>query len=520
MLDDFNRTDITFSVKYIDHACAFVEALVHIKGQWAGQAIRLEPFQVWIIANIFGWVRNSDGLRRFRSAFVLLPRKSGKSLIAAAIALYMVFADGEPGAEGYCGATNLAQASEVFGPAKRMAELSPGFLEAFDVEVMAKSVFSETTGQSFVPVIAKTKDGSSPHLAICDELHQAIDDTQIQAFRTGMGARRQPLLLVISTAGTNLAGVCRTEQLAAEAVLRGGSIDDKLFAAIWTIDADDDWRDFDSWIKANPAIGASLSEEFLRDKLNEALQSPAKAAAARTKHLNEWVASAAGWLNQNDWANAADPTLDIMTLAGRPAFLAADLSTKQDLTSINAAVPLDDGRLAIFPWCMVPEGAVTNSPNSSAYAEWVERGDLIQTPGSASSFAEAEERLEWLRRHFDVRVAVFDQWQGEAVRQRYEAAGVPTMIWQANNRGAWTMAMDDFEADLKNGLVVHPANAVLDWCAANVCASTRGVTRIPVKPSGQDHLKIDAMVATIMAYAAASVEPPPARAEIALEFWD
>lgn len=220
MLADLSRKDIIFSEPHVDRACEFIETLVHIKGEWAGQPVTLQPFQVWIIASIFGFLNGKTRLRKVRTAFILLPRKNGKSLLAAGIALYMTFCDNEPGAEGYCGASNLAQANEVFIPAKRMAELSPGFMEAFGVEVMAKSIFSEDSGSRFVPVIAKTKDGSSPHVAICDELHQAKDATQIQAFRTGMGARRQPLLLVISTAGFHLAGTVAVAALCQEPLHR------------------------------------------------------------------------------------------------------------------------------------------------------------------------------------------------------------------------------------------------------------------------------------------------------------
>lgn len=505
-LDDLTRSDLVFDQGAVDHVCNFTQALVHIKGRWDGQPVKLEPFQIWILACLFGFFRKSDGLRKHRNAFVLLPRKNGKSLLAAAIGLYMAFADGEAGAEVYCGASNRDQANEVFEPAKRMADRSPGFAEAFDVEIMAESIFSISGGSSFKRVIGKTKDGSSPHLAICDEAHQHKDATQVQAFRTGMGARSQPLLLIISTAGFDLAGICRVEQLDAEAVLSRATIDDSLFAAIWTLDAGDDWRDFATWAKANPNIGVSISVDFLREQHAKALQSPSNQAFARTKYLNEWVASANGWLNLADWAAAADPALNFHALKGRKAFLGVDLSTKQDLTAIVAVVPLDDGRRAVFPFVFAPEGAVDGSPNAPAYAGWVERGHLIKTEGTASSFVEAEAKLAELIEHFKIEMAVFDSWQSDALRQRFEANGLNASIWIANNRAEWTRAMDDFEADLKNGLIVHPANSVLDWCAANICAKSVGASRIPVKPTQEK--KIDAMIATLMAFAASNVPAP------------
>jgi phage terminase large subunit-like protein len=483
--------------------------LVHTKGVWAGQSIHLEPFQVFLLVNLFGWLEIKTGLRRYREAFVLLPRKMGKSLLAGGIALYMTFADGEIGAEGYSGATSLHQAKEVFTPAKRMVETTPGLADALDIETHATSIFSQTTNSSFRPVIAKTKDGASPHVAICDELHQALDDTQISAFRTGMGARLQPLLLVITTAGVNMAGVCRTEQLEAEAVLAGTKKNDRLFALIYTLDPEDDWKDFGNWAKANPNMNVSVSEAYLRDQLEQALQSPAKQAQFRTKHLNQWVASASGWLTTNLWASAAQDGLKLSDLYGSCAYLAVDISTKQDLTALCLVIPRDDKRY-IFPISFLPAGALDSSPNASAYAGWIADGFLRETPGSASSFEEIEACVGELCDNFNIVHAVFDQWQGEGLRQKVAARGIDTSIWVSNNRALWTTTLDDFEADLKNGKLIHPNDPVMNWCAANISINERGVTRIPVKPA--KHLKIDTMITALMAFAASCVDapaPPP-----------
>lgn len=507
MIDDFSREDIVWATSRVDHVCEFVECIVHIKGEWAGTTIKLENFQVWLLANIFGWEVRSTSKRRFREAIIMLPRKQAKSTLAAAIGLYMGFADGEKGSEVYCGASNLSQALEVFKPAQQMASKSPGFTDAFDVEVMARSIFSESQNQTFQPVIGKTKDGSSPHCAICDELHQAKDETQLQAFRTGMGARSQPLLLIISTAGVNLGGVLRQEQLDAEAVLKETAADDRRFIAIWTIDPGDDWRDINVWRKANPGWGVTVGEDFFRAALDKALLSPANAAFARTKYLNEWVSSASAWLNTNDWSNARDETITREALQGRAAYLGADLSSRQDLTGIVLAIPLDDGRTAILPFALAPQGAIEGSPNAPAYAAWVESGDLIDCEGAASSFAEIEALIDDLCTEFQIKNCVFDLYQGENTRQKLAARGLQTTAWASNDRVTTTLVMDDFEADLKNGKIVHPGHAVLDWCAANICASIKGVSRMPVKPSRD--AKIDVMMAALFAYAASQEEEAP-----------
>ncbi len=505
-LDDFDRKDIVFDTGRVDHACNFISACVHTKGKWAGQPIRLEPFQIFFVANVFGWIERDTGLRRYREAFLLLTRKMGKSLIGGAVGNYMTFADGEQGAEGYSCATSLDQAMEVFTPARRMVEMTPGLAEALDIEATARSIFCRTTNSSFRPVIAKTKDGASPHVAICDELHQALDDTQISAFRTGMGARSQPLLLVISTAGTNIAGVCRQEQLEAEAVLSKTKKNDRLFALIYTLDPEDDWRDFRNWKKANPNMGVSVSEAYLRDQLSQAIQSPAKQAAFRTKHLNQWVAGANGWLTTNLWAGAADDSLRIEDYEGSEAYLAVDCSTRQDLTSLTLVVP-HDGKKLIFPFAFLPSGAMESSPNAPAYADWIDGGYLIKTPGTASSFEEVEAKINDLCDKFKIVSAMFDPWQGEHLRQNVEGRILNTIVWPASAPAMWTKAMDDFEADLKNGLIVHPNHPVLNWCAINVGVNERGVTRTPVK-AGSKHQKIDVMITTLLAFAASGEGQP------------
>ncbi len=511
--DDFSRRDLIFSEVHVDHVCEFMQRLVHVKGVWAGKPIKLEPFQVFALANIFGWREKATSLRRYRQALILLPRKNGKSLIAAGIALYMVFADREPGAEGYSGATSLEQANEVFEPARRMVEMTPGLAEALDISVAKSAIYSTTTGSKFSRVIANTKDGASPHFACCDELHQARDDTQINAFRTGMGARSQPLLLIITTAGNNIAGVCHSEQMEAEAVLSGLKKNDRLFALIYTIDPEDDWRTESSWRKANPNWGVSVGSAYLQDQLNEARQSPAKQAAIRTKHLNQWVASASGWLTTQLWASAIDETLNLDDYKGREAYLSADIATRQDLTGVNLVIPDGDKRL-IFPFAHLPEGALDASQNAPAYREWIDSGHLVKTDGTASDFETVKQHVLQLCRDFKIVKAVFDPWQGEFLRQEVASLGIDTEIWPASAPALWTKTLDDFEADLKNGKIKHPNHPVLNFCAANLSISEKGVTRIPVKPSkSQNHLKIDVMVSALTAYAisleAAPVEAAP-----------
>lgn len=262
-MDDLGRKDLTFDPDKVERVCAFAELMPHVKGKWSQKKefIKLQDWQVFILACLFGFI-DAEGRRRFRQAYIMLPRKQGKSVLAAVIGLYMLTMDGEAGAEVYCGATSEAQAWEVFRPAKLMAEKAgsePGeFLSEFGATVAAKSIFT-VDGSRFQPVIGKPGDGSSPHCAIIDEYHEHDTPDQFDTMLTGMGAREQPLALVITTAGDNLGGPCFDMQNFAENVLEGRLEDDQMFAIIYTIDIKGNTVLYQS----STAIGR-LEEECLR----------------------------------------------------------------------------------------------------------------------------------------------------------------------------------------------------------------------------------------------------------------
>lgn len=511
----FARPDLTFDVDRIDHVCEFAEAMPHVVGPLSGEPIKLEPFQIFIFANLFGWLHSDTRLRLYREAFILLPRGNAKSTIAAIIANYMTFFTGQGGAESMCGATSLAQADAVFAPAKRMLEMSPDITEWLGVEVNARSIYQPSSGSSFKPVIASTKDGGLPWCAIADELHQAKNGVQLAAFRTGMGKRRgaDPLLLIISTAGTNVAGVCRQEQYYFEAVVAGTMKDDSKFCLVYTIDKEDSWRDFKVWKKANPNYGVSVDEKHLHAEYKKVLQSPSSQADALTKYLNVWCNTATGWLNQKTWADAAVPGLKTMIPDGASIWAGVDLSTRTDITAVTFVAKLADGRSAIIPRLFLPRGALDRSKNAKGYAEWIASGAITETDGEASDHSEVEDYIRDLGKTYRVEGVLFDVWQGAGMMQRLAAEGVHTVEFaqKASNFGP---AMNDFEADLLNKKIAHDDNAAMNWMASNISVMMKGPFKSPSRPSGQDHLKIDGMITALMAYAGSREEAEPEAAPI------
>lgn len=504
-LSDIKQEEWVFRPELVERVCSFAELMPHVKGKWARvrELVVLQDWQVFILACLFGFIGHDDR-RRFRQAYIMLPRKQGKSVLAAIIGLYMLVMDGEAGAEVYCGATSEQQAWEVFRPAKLMAEKAgadgPGeFLEEFGVTVAARSIYS-IDGSRFQPVIGKPGDGASPHCAIIDEYHEHDTPDQFDTMLTGMGAREQPLALVITTAGDNLAGPCYDMQRFAEDVLEGHIEDERFFAIVYSIDKGDDWRDFDVWRKANPNLGVSVFEDFLLARHQEALSRPAKQGINLTKHLNVWVSSRDAWLNMADWQACAEP-IDFSDLAGREAWIGLDLATKIDVAAMVAKVRMDDGRFAYLPHFYLPEAVVfeARSKNSAAYGGWAEAGHLILTPGDATDFEFIATDLRKLLRHLDVKAVGFDPYQAHHLAQQLQAEGAPMIEYPMQTR-TLSPPMREMEAAVVARKRLHPDNPMFSWMASNVTAKEDGRGNIyPRKPHGQDHLKIDGITAALMA---------------------
>lgn len=499
-MSDLGRNDWIFDPERVDRVCQFAELMPHVKGKWAQKRehIILQDWQVFVLANLFGFV-DASGKRRFRQGYVMLPRKQGKSVLAAVIGLYMLVMDGEIGGEVYCGATSEIQAWEVFRPAKLMAEKAPEFCSEFGVTITAKSIFT-VDGARFQPVIGKPGDGASPHCAIIDEYHEHDTPDQFDTMVTGMGAREQPLALVITTAGDNLGGPCFEMQRFAEDVLEGHIGDDRLFTVIWSADKDDDWRDFEVWKKANPNLGVSIFEDFLQARYEEALARPSKQGVNLTKHLNLWVSSRDAWLNMADWQACAEPCR-IEDYAGSEAWIGLDLATKIDVAAMVVKVLTTDDRAAYFPFFYLPEAAAyaAKSKNAVAYSGWAEGGHLTLTPGDATDFEFIAERLRDLLRLLDVQAVGFDPYQAHHLAQQMQSEGAPMIEYPMQTR-TLSPPMRELEAGITARKILHPGNPMFDWMASNVTAKEDGRGNIyPRKPHGQDHLKIDGITAALMA---------------------
>ncbi len=489
--------------------CRFIENLPHTKGRWAAKAekIKLQPWQSFLVVVLFGWLKRKNGKRRFRSAYFEIPRKNGKSILAAGIGLYMLLADGEFGAEVYSGATTEKQALEVFTPAKRILERTPKLCAKLGASVWSKSLVGEGNGSKFEPIIGNPGDGASPSCAIVDEYHEHDTPALYDTMETGMGAREQPLMFVITTAGYNIAGPCYEKRDELCKVLDGVVENEELFGCVFSIDPEDKWEDPRSLIKANPNYGISVDADFLQSQQRQAMLNPIQQNKFKTKHLNVWCSVLASWMNMQRWELAKDDMLDEDELAGCDNWLATDLASKSDLCAAQRLYRRDSHgkpHYYLFGRYWLPEMAVEEpGPNHAHYVKWVKQGFLTQTDGATVDFELITQTLIEDCKKVNPHEAVFDPFNAMQMMQALMAQNIEAVEF-IQNPANFAVPMDEFESAVRDGRFHHDGNPITTWCMSNVVAKPvkKGLFA-PVKQKNSQ--KIDGAIAAIMAMARACV---------------
>jgi phage terminase large subunit-like protein len=507
-LDDLAKSGDQTSTYCFDEAkanraCRFIERLPHTKGRWAAkrQRLTLQPWQIFIVTNLFGWVFRDSGLRKYRQAFLLIPRKNGKSPLAAAIGIYMLAADGEAGAEVYCGASSEKQAWEVFRPAKLMAERTPQMCDALGVRVNAKSLVTEDASR-FEPVIGKPGDGASVSCGIADEFHEADDAVLYDTFLTGMVGREQPLLLVITTAGYNIASPCHALQVDAQKVLEGTLQDEQLFAAIYTIDDGDDWTSEEALIKANPNYNVSVNAKTLLHDQQIAIQNASKQNTFKTKHLNIWCNANSAWLNAAAWKAGEDLELKIEDFIGDPCYIGLDLMNEIDLAAaVKVFVRVVDGKQHYYVFCRhyLPEDQINRVENQH-YQRWRCEKTLTACDGASLDYAKVENDLIADINNFQVREVCFDKMYCAPSVQRVQMETQVSAVEVLTKTPYMSPAMKALEAAILDGRVHHPGDPILDWAMSNVVAHVEGPNETVFPRKEKPQLKIDPAVALLTAF--------------------
>jgi phage terminase large subunit-like protein len=521
-LDDLSRASRgesrwTYSAEKAHRVCGFCELLSHTKGQLQGTKIKLEPWQIFIICNIFGWL-GEDGNRRFREAFLLIPRGNGKSPLAAWLALWMAFFDGEPGAEVYCGAAGEKQAKEVFKVAAAQALFTPELATRFGIEFNAASITQPSTLSTFTTVIGKPKDGASIYFAILDELHEQLDASQYETFKTGAAKRKGSLVMTISTAGSTLEGPCHSLQQDVEKLLEGSIVKDRYFGLIHCADESVDWTSIDALEMANPNFRVSMDWELLREDQLSAVQNSSRQNSFRNKHLNQWTNAATAWMNMARWSASKDESLTRELVAAKPGVtchIGSDLASRLDLASTTTLFRHDlEGKPHYFAFCRsyLPEDQI-DDPSNQHYQRWRQSGHLIATEGGSLDFERVEQDTIADILAFPIKEIAYDErYAGQYAQRIAKVTGV-TQVKILPVPAELSPAMKELESAVADGRFHHDGDPVLTWCMSNLLSSetSLGNYTLPYKQRAEN--KIDAAISLLIAMCRARLaKPAPKRA--------
>jgi len=490
---------------YFDPAAAqrvidFTGLLKQSKGKWSGKFLVLEPWQVFIKWVLFGWM-NADGTRRFRVAYQEVARKNGKSTDIATVGLYGLGFDGEGGSEIYSVATKEDQARITLKEGQSMTRKSGNLGGLATVHKKAVSIDSRDATWQALGRDSKNQDGLNPHMVLIDEFHAHPDRSMLDVMDSAVGARMQPLLYIITTAGFNMQSACYKEREYAIKVLKGIVEDDTYFAIIFTLDEGDSWKDEEVWIKSNPNLGVTVSIKDMRRMKNKAIESPAALNEFLAKKLNIWTTQKVKWVNLEKWGECKG-FVDERDLLGRKCFGALDLSSNTDITCWGLVFPYDEGEYVFLPRYYVPQDSprVRERRDKVPYEAWASEGFVTLTEGNVIDYDVIMEDVWADCGKFDVQNIAFDRWNFEAIRQKLIKEGVPEekMISFGQGFASMSAPMKELEKLYLSGKIIHNNNPVTNWMASNVAAKMDPADNI--KPDKQKSTeKIDGIVVLIMA---------------------
>lgn len=485
-----------------DRAVKFIENLRHTKGKWAGKRFWLLPWQEQLIRDIFGVVK-PDGNRQFRTAFVEIPKKNGKSELAAAVALYLLYADNEPSAEVYGAAADRQQASIVFDVANQMVQMTPALMKRSKIMGATKRIVNYSNAGFYQVLSAEvgTKHGLNVSGLVFDELHAQPTPHLYNVLTKGSGdAREQPLFFLITTAGTDRNSICYAIHTKAKDILENRRVDASFYPVIYGIEDDDDWSEEENWKKANPSLGYTIPLDRVRDAYREASQNPAEENVFRQLRLCQWVTSTVRWIPEHIYEQGNRP-IDLESLKGRDCYGGLDLSSSGDITAFVLMFPprTETEPYYMLPFFWVPEDTIPLRVKRASvpYDVWVRQGDLMSTEGNVIHYGFIEKVIEQLGELYHIREIAFDRWGAVQMVQNLEGAGF-TVVPIGQGYRDMSPPTKAFYELLMKGEIIHGGNPVMRWMAGNVVVETDPAGNIkPTKAKSAE--KIDGIVAAIMA---------------------
>ena len=527
------QTQWKFDSEKASRVCRFIELLPHIKGKWKTANIHLEPWQVFILTTVFGWV-DDKGNRRFRTALIEVPRKNGKSAITSAVALYCL-CENEQGAECYSAATKKDQARIVFDVARRMVDKCPGLKRRFGVETEKHRIFVEESAKEFKPLSSDEDglDGLNIHFVSVDELHAHRTRAVWDVLDSATGSRQQPLIWAITTAGSNQQSVCYEQIEYVFSILQGIHQDDRYFGIVYSIDQPtkdakgnvvpgDDWKSEAAWRKANPNYGVSVLADDIAAMARKAVQSARSQNTFLTKRLDVWCNASEAFYNMDTWAHRCMRNVRITEFEGKECWIGLDLSSKTDIADkvlVFRRYEKDDvkGKLIeqahyyAFATHYLPDEVLTSAENLNLqqFTEWSEDGALTLTPGSVIDYSTIQSDIEVDLRRFKVQAIAYDPWNAEQMRQQLISKGVKEEVMVETRMGVQSLSepMKSSEALILDGRLHHDGDPVLTWMISNVVAKPDLIKDNVYPRKEKPEKKIDGAVAMIMALGRVLVAP-------------
>jgi len=492
------KSNYYYDEKAAENCCIFVERHIrHVKGEFAGQTIKLEEWQKNdILKPLFGWKHKKTGFRKYRVAYIELPRKNAKSTLSAAIALILLFLDKEPGAEIYSAAGDRGQAGIVFDIAKQMVLQDPVLKSRS--EIFKNSILHGFSYYQALSADSNTKHGFNAHGVIFDELHTQKNRDLWDTLNTSMGSRRQPLTVAITTAGHDMNSICREVHDIAVDIRDGKRKDETFLPVIYSADPGDDIYSEDTWIKANPGWGTTLKPEYIRAEAERAKMSPSYENTFKRLHLNIWTQSKALWIRDEVWSKSGEE-FDPAILEGRECWGGLDLSSVSDLSAFTLIFPID-GRIYSLNWFWLPEEKAKNSAdkNNLNYLGWVRDGYISETPGNVIDYDVIKDKIKELDGIYSIQSVGYDPYNSTGIVAKLTDEG---FIMQKFRQGFVSMnyPMRQLERVIMSGEFYHNGNPVLRWMAGAVTVAVDSTGNQKISRQAYDK-KVDGIVTNVMAY--------------------
>ena len=498
----FKAKDSYYDKEYADFAVAFIESLCHTKGTWAGKRFELMDWQEQIIRDLFG-ILKPNGYRQFNTAYIEIPKKNGKSELAAAVALLLTCGDGEQRAEVYGAAADRQQASIVFDVAADMVRMCPALNKRVKILASQKRLIYEPTN-SFYQVLsaeAYSKHGFNVHGVVFDELHSQPNRKLYDVLTKGSGdARMQPLFFLITTAGTDTHSICYEVHQKAQDIIDGRKIDPTFYPVIYGADDTEDWTSPKVWKKCNPSLGETIGMDKVKTACESAKQNPGEENSFRQLRLNQWVKQAVRWMPMDKWDKCAF-AVNEEQLQGRVCYGGLDLSSTTDITAfVLVFPPLDeDDKYIILPYFWIPEDTLDLRVKRDhvPYDVWQRQGYLQTTEGNVVHYGYIERFIEQLGKKFNIREIAFDRWGAVQMVQNLEGMGFTVVPFGQGFKDMSPPTKELMKLTLEQK-IAHGGHPVLRWNMDNIFIRTDPAGNIKADKEKSTE-KIDGAEATIMA---------------------